>query len=231
MKKVLISVVFVFGLLALTSGRSFADVVCQPIYGGGQNCQNLGTILVNKTVENKDTKSFVDNLGTNDPRFQGNDTVTFQISLTNTGGTTILQTAVKDVFPGFVSFQSGNGNFDNNTKALTFTVDNLLPNETRTFTIQGKVVDSKNLPDGITCVVNQVSATSNSGQMSQDNAQFCMEKPVTTTKGGLPIAPPAKVTTTPSTGPEALALFALLPGGAMGWLLRKKSQMLGGGEK
>ena len=221
--------------VALFSGRfAFADVNCQPVYGGGQNCITTGTILVNKTVQNPQTGQFVDNLGTNDPRFSAGQAVNFQITLTNTGSTTIPQTAVKDTFPGFVDFTSGNGSFDSNTKTLTFTTDNLNPGETRTFSISGKVIDAKGLPDGVTCVVNQATATTNTGQMSQDNAQFCIQKQAvtTTTKGGLPVLPPPSVTTTPPTGPELLPLIGLLPAGLSGFFLRKKSRIdFKGGEK
>lgn len=234
MKKILFTLTSLFFLFLARS--AFADVICQPVYGGGQSCVTTGNILVTKTVQNPQTNQFVQNLGTNDPRFSGNQTVTFQVTVTNTGGQTISQTAVKDTFPGFVNFQLGGttGLFDNNTKTLTFTVDLLGPNETRNFTVLGKVVDPKDLPNGITCVVNQVTATTNTGQMSQANTQFCIERAVatTTTKGGLPIVSPSPVSATPATGPELLPLMALLPGGVFGFLLRKKtSKSFKGGEK
>ncbi len=224
MKKIFLILSLTF-LPLLFATSAFADVVCQPVYGGGQSCVTTGNILVTKTVQNPQTNQFVQNLGANDPRFSGNQTVTFQVTVTNTGSQTISQTAVKDTFPGFVNFQPGGttGTFDNNTKTLTFTVDLLGPNETRNFTVLGKVVDPKDLPNGVTCVVNQVTATTNTGQMSQANTQFCIEKVVatTTTKGGLPIVSPSPVSATPATGPELLPLMALIPGGIAGFFLRK----------
>lgn len=234
MKKILLSLVLLLPLLFFTRS-AFADVVCQPVYGGGQTCVTTGNVQVNKKVQNPQTGQFVDNLNATDPRFTAGQIVTFQITLTNTGSTTIQQVAVRDVFPSFLTFQSGPGSFDANARTLTFTTDLLGPGEVRNFTITGTILDAKGLPDGINCVVNQVTATTNTGQMSQDNTQFCIQKAVTTTKGGLPIVSPSPMPTTPPTGPEALAWFALLPGGAMGWLLRKKSQFLDqkkeGGEK
>ncbi|MCL5746958.1 MAG: hypothetical protein M1277_01605, partial [Patescibacteria group bacterium] len=44
----------------------------------------------------------------------------------------------------------------------------------------------------------------------------------TTTKGGLTVLPAPKIVATPSTGPEALPLLALLPTGFIGFLIRKK---------
>lgn len=235
----LLSIFLISGLLLLLPiGKVFADVSCQTIYGGGQNCVTTGNILVNKRVlrpsiqkaispDDCKSQEFVDNLGTNDP-FGPNQLVTFQICLTNTGGTTIQQTEVKDTLPSFVTFVSGPGNFDNNTKALTFTTDNLAPNQTRPFIFQAKVIDNSGLPEGVTCVINQVMATTNNGQMSQDNAQFCIQKGV---GKGFPVFPPPQITTTPSTGPELIPLISLLPGGALGWILRRKSNKFQGGEK
>lgn len=44
-----------------------------------------------------------------------------------------------------------------------------------------------------------------------------------TTKGGIPVYPPSQVTTSPRTGPEALALIGLIPSAIGGLLLRKKA--------
>lgn len=229
MKIILISFISFFALL-FSSGASFADVSCQPIYGGGQNCITIGKIVVNKTVQNPQTGQFVDNLGTNDPKHSPNQNVTFQISITNTGSTTVPQVVVKDILPGHVTFVSGPGNFDNNTKTLTFLIFNLNPNETRNFTLQAKVVDINQLPasENITCVVNQAIITATDTSASQDNSQFCIQKPQVTTKGGLPILPPPKVPVTPPTGAEMLGLIGLIPAGLSGWFLRRKSQITGG---
>ncbi len=230
----LLSIVFISGLLFLSPiGKVYADVSCQPIYGGGQTCVTTGNILVNKKIQNPQTGEFVDNLNLNDSRFAPGQSVVFQILLTNTGATTILQTKVTDLLPTFITFQAGPGNFDSNTRNLTFTVDNLTSNETRPFTFQARVLDAKDLPDGVTCdprTKNLVTATTNTGQTSQDTASFCVEKGLTT-KGGFPVFPPPKVFTTPPTGPELIPLISLLPGGAFGWFLRKKSNKFQVGKK
>lgn len=228
MKKVIVSIISLF-LVLLSSGTALADTSCQPVYGGGQNCITVGKVLVNKTVQNPQTGQFVDNLGPNDPKFSPNQNVIFNVSITNTGSTTIPQVTVKDVFPGFVTFVSGPGNFDNSTRILTFSESNVNPNETRTETLQVKVVDVSQLPasDMVTCVVNQASITASDTSMSQDNSGFCIQKQQATTKGGLPVFPAPKATTTPSTGPELFSLIGLLPAGLSGWFLRRKS----GGKK
>lgn len=218
---------FVFCSLVLARGV-FADGNCTPIYGGGQTCQQASNMVLNKTVQNPQTGIFVNNLSVNDPKFSSDQTVAFQIAVTNTGGSAINAITVKDTLPQFVTDFSGSGNpagVANNS--ITFTLSNLSPNETRTTRINLKVVGASSLPATITCVVNQATATSDSGQTSSANSQFCIQKLVVqfppTTKGGLPLQSAPNMTTTPPTGPEALGLLALLPTGALGAFLRKKT--------
>lgn len=219
MKKLLGLGFFVAALLLVSQG-AFAQVVCQPIYGGGQTCVNVGNINVRKLVSHPQTGTFVENLGINDPKFTPNQNVTFQIVVTNSTGSTINKVVIRDIYPQFVNFVSGPGNFDQNTKTLTFEAINLLPNESRSFTLQGRIVAQNQLSQDVTCVVNQVTATADNMQ-AQDNAQLCIEKPRAVTKGGLPVAPAPKVAVTPPTGPEMLPLIGLLPAGIGGWFLRR----------
>lgn len=83
------------------------------------------------------------------------------------------------------------------------------------------------------------------GGLQEDGSPFCMEALSTTspsptaipqqprsqfpsqanqTKGGLSVQPAPTTSTQPATGPEAAALFAILPAGALGWFLRKSAQ-------
>jgi uncharacterized repeat protein (TIGR01451 family) len=203
-----------------------ADVSSQPIYGGGQMSVSKGFIFVDKKIQNPVSQNnWVDNLNINDPKYQPDSPIIFQINLTNTGNLEIKNIIVKDVFPQYVSFSSGPGSFDSNAKILSFDVKDLKPNESRTFTITGKIVPADQLPIqlGSICMVNQVTASANDSGTSQDNALFCIQKEIlgTQDKSGFPVYPPQELTSTPATGPETLLLFSLLPAGITGWLLRK----------
>lgn len=224
-------------LLSIPTFSAYADVSCQPIYGGGQTCVQTGNVSVDKKLTHPKTNSLVDNIGVNDDKFGPESVVTFQIAVTNTGSGKISRVQVRDIFPQHVDFAAGVGNFDGGSKVLSFDVNDLNPAETRTFNIVGKVAKAENLPvnQGIVCVVNQATAkdSTNTGNPSVDNAQLCIQKDlpaVTTqpatvveTKGGLKVFPPQKTFTTPATGPEMLPLLALLPTGLLGAFLRKKS--------
>src|SRR3989304_8577444 len=92
MKRYLFSLVSILFLVFVSGANASGTVYggygapCQPVYGGGEVCISKGNILVNKTVQNPQTGAFVDNLSlSNDPRFGAEKSVTFQLTITNTG--------------------------------------------------------------------------------------------------------------------------------------------------
>lgn len=233
--------VFFITAIALVTSVSFAlinatltDAQCTPLYGGGQTCPSVN-IAVNKAVQHPQSNAFVDNLGVNDPKFSAEQVVTFQIVVTNTAGASIGRVIVRDVFPQFVSFISGPGNFDNNTKTLTFEVTSLAAGESRTFTLQGRVVPEDQLAQnvGVACVVNQAVVTMDDGRSASDNAQLCIERKVLGGQPGVPskevqVFPPSKVEIIPVTGPNVLQIAALATAGLLGFVLRKRASSLWG---
>lgn len=201
---------------------------CQPIYGGGETCITVGSLLLNKTVQNPQTKAYVDNLSlSNDPKFGPNQKVEFRLSVTNTGDNTLSTVTVNDTLPSYLKFSSGPGTYDANSKTLTFDVFNLKANETRNFNVEAVVVDASGLPTApaVNCVVNQAKATSGNSS-SSDISQVCVQNTVATgtTKGGLPVMPAPKMSQTPATGAESLALVALIPSALAGFVLRRRSK-------
>lgn len=222
MKKSLftISLFSSFYFLSFTSIN--AAGTCQPLYGGGQygNCPLEGGIVVNKTVQNPQNKAFVDNLGINDPKFSPDQGVSFQITVTNTSNEKVNKITVKDVFPKSIIFNGGIGTFDKKSNTLTFDIPSLNPNESKTITLSAKIVPEKSLSTDKTtiCEINQATATVvDTNKSAQDTAQLCIQK-------GLQVFSAPKVTTTPSTGPEALSLLALIPTGIVGFLTRRKAK-------
>lgn len=238
MNKSVLIVPIVALLLALSTKGALAGGIpeCQPIYGGGETCIKSSQFEINKTVKDPKTGTFVDSLGVSNPKYKSNETVTFKITVKNTGGSVLKNVVIKDTLPDFVDFVDGQGGkFDPNTKTLTIDLETLASNESRDFFVQVKVKRTDQLPknQNTICVVNQSTITVDA-KTSQDNSQFCIEKGTvaaavtssnpTTTKGGLPVYPPTKATTMPSTGPESLALFGLIPSAGAGFFLRRKSK-------
>lgn len=199
--------------------QAFAQTSCQPIYGGGETCIKTPDITVDSKVLNPNTNKLVDNLSVNDAKYKPGFIVTFQVAITNNRKTVIEKTNMQDIFPQFVSFSLGPGSFDANTRTLAFDVDNLMPSETRTFNILGRIAepDQLSFSEKVICLANQVIAVVPDPAAGQDNNQFCIEK----TKVGFPVFSPVPVTSSPATGPNPLMLFSLILMGLVGWKLKK----------
>ncbi|HVZ11853.1 MAG TPA: hypothetical protein VG965_02380 [Patescibacteria group bacterium] len=226
---VLLSVVL-FGSVA-TSAFASGESNCQPIYGGGQVCQNNLKFTINKLVQKPGTNNYVDNLTINDPRYNPSTNVTFKISITNTGNTEIDNLNVVDNFPQYLTFVAGVGNTNVGASQINFTIGKITAGQTLDFLITAKTADAGNLPNNqaITCVTNNVVATANDGTQASDNAQLCIEKSIpgttttTTTTNNTPILSKPTITTIPSTGPETDILFGLIGSGSLGYFLRRKT--------
>jgi len=211
-----------------TSNGGYGTIECQPIYGGGETCETSNKFVLDKKVLHPtqtkgNVEVYVDNLTVNDPKYAPGQTIKFQLSVTNTGSSKLDEVTFTDYLPNYLVFVSGPGTFDSNSNKLTYKIENLNSNETKQFIIAAKVKDANVLPNtqSTVCVVNQASITSGRDE-SRDNSQFCIEK--TVTKGGLPVMPAPKMTQTPSTGAESLALLGLIPAAVGGLFLRRRSK-------
>lgn len=185
-----------FGVVLLIIGitsPSFvsADSGCVPVYGGGVQCPRVGQVLIDKTVRNPSTDIYVDNLSVSDPKFRPQWLVTFRLVIKNTGSETLDKITVSDKLPDFVDFTSGPGNFNKDTKTLTFEVSNLGSGVSQTYFITARVVHATVLPadKSIVCPVNSVEAVASS-QKDKDTSQFCIEKEAKA--GEVPAAGPAQ---------------------------------------
>lgn len=231
MKKYLYTILIsglLLGGLSLFPSKAYA-AQCQGLYGGGEICTTSFNFSIQKLVQTpgKSGNSFVNNLSINDPKYSPTQVVSFKIVVKNTGDQVIPTLTIADTFPQFLSFNSGPGSFDSNSKKLTITVTNLQPGQSQTYDVTGKLADANLMPSdqGVICLVNQATGTDNNGVTNTSSSQFCVQKsvlgtsfPVYATKGG--------ITTTPATGPEMLPLVLLLPGALSGIILRKKSSLI-----
>lgn len=221
-------------LLAFTLKPQLANADCTQLYGGGVSCPPSFNFTINKLVltPGKGGGSFVDNLSINDPKYSAGQSVQYKLIVSNTGNQTIPQLYIKDAFPTYVNYVSGAGNYDANSKTLSFTISNLNPGQSQTFFLNGKVVDASAMPSdkSIICVSNQATATDTNGATDSDQSQLCIQR---STTGTPQVLPAATVNTTPPTGPEMLPLALLFPGGLGGLLMRKKSikSLFNGGNK
>lgn len=226
MKNTIYTLLITGALLTTAFMPSKVLAECTQVYGGSESCTTSNEFSIEKTVQTPvKGGNYVRNLSINDAKYQPTAVVSFKITVKNTGNQVIENLTVSDTFPQFLSFVSGPGNFDTNSKKLTFTVTKLQPGQTQTYDVSGKVAESNLMPSdqGVVCLINTASATDTDGATNTSSSQFCVQKSVLgssepavfTTKGGL--------TSTPATGPEMLPLISLIPGALGGFYLRKKS--------
>lgn len=217
-----------FFAVAQTAHASSAVSECQTIYGGGEVCPPAAKFTLDKKVQNPQTGVFVDSIGMNDAKYKATQTVNFQITIQNTGSSTLENVEITDQMPSYLTFSSGPGSFNAANNTLTIKLSKLEALKSQTFTVAAKVVDESKLPQdkSVTCVVNEARAVESKGTNAKDSSQVCIEKTTNTTtgKGGPVVQPPVKVTSTPQTGPEMFSLIALIPTGAAGLILRRKSK-------
>jgi uncharacterized repeat protein (TIGR01451 family) len=242
MKKTLITLSTLATLTFLATGIAVADVKnCKPVYGGGNTCVQAKDFTIDKRIQNPKTQQFVDNLAKSDPNYNAESTITFALTVKNIGKNALSNMTITDTLPKYLEFVSGQGNYDKAKHTLVFPIAALAANEEKTFIIKARVAKAESLPntDDVICMANLVQAQVNN-TTGADNAQFCVQKAVSanpdqtgtsptkapvkqpaTTKGGLPVMSEPKSQTTPATGPEGIALLALIPSGISGFLLRK----------
>lgn len=217
MKKISLSLFAQAGLLltllVFSSKAAYADTVCNPTYGGGQQCLTTQW-NINKMVLNPATNSFVDNLTLSDTKFRPGDTVQFRIQITNTGSASLGIITVTDTLPDFIDLDtvSGPAGVDKANRTVVYTVNSLAPGEMKEQFLSAKVLATAALPanQNTFCPVNNVSARADNVPSVSDSSQFCVQKVVT------------GVTTTPPTGSSEWILLGLGTSAVAGIMLRKK---------
>ena len=224
---------FIAGAFVLTSLAGQAQASgsegvsqCQIVYGGGQTCKDITKFTIDKKVQ-RTTKGgeFVDNLSMNDEKFAPEQQITFKITVKNTGDKTIEDLDVADILPQELVFVSGPGNFDTNTRTLSYRIESLDAGKTHenTFVVKSKPANELPADKGIICTTNTARSVAQDNSTAQDTSEVCIQKSVVTKPGTPQVFKGGTVKETPSTGPEMLALIGLIPAGAAGMYLRRKS--------
>lgn len=226
MKKLFVLIaLIVITLSAANSAYAAGNSNCEVVYGGGEVCNKEVKFTINKMVQ-KPTKGgeYVENLTINDTRFQPSQNVNFKIVITNTGDTDITNLNVVDNFPQFLSFVSGVGNSTAGASNVNFVIPTLKKGASVEYVITAKTADFSTLPSNqaVTCVTNNVVATSADGATASDNSQICIEKTIVSTPTPVIFSKPS-IKTVPATGPEMGALFGLIPTGLAGFFIRRKT--------
>jgi uncharacterized repeat protein (TIGR01451 family) len=221
-----ITLSFILTLLSVGVVSAQTETNCTPLYGGGRNCTSTG-LVIDKKVKHPENNQFVDNLTVNDPKYAPSRAIEFQIAVKNTGTTDFQNVTIADTLPRYLTGVTSTGKFDTTNNTVTYALGSLKAGETKTVKLTAATASQSALPtdQGTTCLTN--TARAQAGAIaSEDRAAYCIQvlNGVPTSKNGLPVYPESRVGITPKTGPEAIALAALLPGGIAGYLLRKRTK-------
>lgn len=212
------------------AGSAVGTSTCQVVYGGGEVCNTPVQFTINKMVQvpGKGGGNFVDNLTINDQKFFAGQDATFKVVIQNTGSTDISNLNVVDTLPDFFTFKSGTGNYNANNRTLTWDTGKISAGQSLEYMIVLTVMSDDRLPanQGVTCLINDARATESSGATAEDSSQACIQKQVitTTTTTTPTVFGQVPVKSIPNTGPELYSLIGLIPMGAAGVFLKKKSR-------
>jgi len=186
-----------------------AKIICEPIYGGGERCRQVGEVWLGKKVQKRNTNEFYFDLDISNP-FYADDIITFQISVKNESDGKIDKIKIHDKIPDYTEFFSGPGTFDQNTREIYYEITDLGVNEERTNTIMLRVVPENRFANNILCLHNNAKASVDDDLTYADQSQFCLQKKT------LEIISPATGANYP------LYFIALLIPGLVGIILKKK---------
>lgn len=191
-------------------------------------------------------EQFIENVDRTGRMYGPNQPVAFRLEVTNLTNKTLEDITVTDYIPvQHVTFMTGDGTYDRQKQIFTSKIESLKANETKVLTVQlmsARVEDLQRNNNSL-CTLNRADARVGN-EMSEDNAVVCVSGGATNTvqnqqsgqnntpssnptqtRGGTPVFPQNSANTrqTPETGPELLGLAALLPLGATGLYLRRKT--------
>jgi len=182
--------------ISLLTSISMFLLIALPVSAQYDSPKTSTAILVDKLVSvPHSTKggttdyTYVDNLTVNDYRYSPDAYVFFRIRVKNTSNVQLDNVVVTDNGPQYVQMYADPGTVSGNT--LTINVGSLKAQEEKVYVVKGRVAQHGQLPadQGLICVTNKATATSGS-TADDDTAQFCIEKSVSTSKGGVPTKVP-----------------------------------------
>jgi uncharacterized repeat protein (TIGR01451 family) len=175
-KNIVLSLSFVLASLALLARPAFADM-CTTQYGGETTCQP-SDLTINKQVRNPGNSNFVENLSSTDPTFSPGSDVLYRLIIKNTSGETFNPVHVKDVLPSFLTFVSGPGSYNSDTRTLTFDLNEVYAGETRTVDVMARVVNTDYFNGKSFVCVNNYAEVKALNRFDSDNSQICLSNNV-----------------------------------------------------
>lgn len=175
-KSIVLSLISVFVSLSFLARPAYADM-CTTQYGGETTCRP-SELTINKQVRNPGNSTFVENLSSTDPTFSVGSDVLYRLIIKNTSGETFNPVNVKDVLPAFLTFVSGPGTYNSDTRTLTFELKEVYAGETRSVDVMARVVSTDSFNGKSFVCVNNYAEVKALNRFDSDTAQVCLSNNV-----------------------------------------------------
>lgn len=213
-KGLLITAALTAALLTFGAISASADECGQ--YGQYGKCPPPSTsLMIDKTVGKPASNNTIEYVDNTDYKFASNGLINFQVRIKNISNKVLNNVKVIDYVPSYLEPTEGPGNYDVNSRQITFFIPELKVNEEKTYTIQMQVKSAEvlNTINEGACVPNKASIAADNAY-AEDTARFCVEKQV------------LGVSQVPATGPEhwIAVLIASITSLGIGTALKRQAK-------
>lgn len=152
--------------------------------------QESNKVSIDKKIYYPANNIFVDDLTSDQTLFLTDQEVKFRIEVKNTGDKQFTDLNITSKLPEKLIYVSGPGSFDTDAHTLSFNLDSLNANESKTFEVKTKVKTPDNLKENTECIESTVEVNVEQS-FAQDKSGFCISKQVLGEVKKLPATGPA----------------------------------------
>ena len=132
---------FVFGTVLLSS-----LMVAGPVYGQYySNGGNTPELVIDKKIRPIDSKTYFDNISSDQKIFTEGDQIEFKIVVENRGNITLTNIKVQDMLPKYLSLLVFPGSYDKDQNVINTEILSLEPGQSKEYLVLARI---KDLPTG-----------------------------------------------------------------------------------
>jgi uncharacterized repeat protein (TIGR01451 family) len=152
-------------------------------YGGGVDTPS---IVVDKKIRPIDSRTYFENIGSEQKVFTEGEQIEFKIVVENRGNTVLKDIKVKDILPDYLKTIVFPGKYISVDNSIETTIDSLEPGRSKEFIIVAKISDlpASNYAGAKLQMTNRVKATSGNVSDTDEAKYFVEMKSVPSTGAG-----------------------------------------------
>jgi hypothetical protein len=159
--------------LSLVSLIAAKPVLVKAQYGNGEEERQ---VVIDKKVKPVNSEQWYDNLPQVNTAFAPENLVDFKIILKNSGDVDLENLNIIDNLPDYVKPIFNPGEYKEDEKKITWTIEKITTGETQEFNIRVQIEKAENISQTQPfCLVNKTSVQKDGQELDNDTAQFCIE--------------------------------------------------------